>query len=98
MTVFFLFVTFLFLLFLSHHHLADWCIIEACGLDTYNFSSFEPASEAQLLTMRRASPIHYVASVVTPTLVCLGAKDKRVPPSQGWEYHHVLRAQGVETR
>lgn len=48
--------------------------------------------------MRRASPIHYVAQVVTPTLVCLGGKDKRVPPSQGWEYHHVLKAQGVPTR
>lgn len=76
----------------------DWCIIEACGLGSYNFNSFEPATEEQLLAMRRVSPIHHVQKVITPTLVCLGGKDKRVPPSQGWEYHHVLKAQGVETR
>ena len=76
----------------------DWCVVEACGTGSYNFSSFEAASEAQLLTMYRVSPIFHVKNVVTPTLICLGGKDKRVPPSQGWEYHHVLKAQGVDTR
>lgn len=78
--------------------LLDWCVVEACGLGSYNFSSFEPASETQLLTMSRVSPIQHVKSVITPTLICLGAKDKRVPPSQGWEFYHVLKAQGVDTR
>lgn len=78
--------------------LIDWCVVESCGPNSYNFSSVEPASEEQMLAMRRASPIHYVRSVKTPTLVCLGGKDRRVPPSQGLEFHHILRAQGVTTR
>jgi acylaminoacyl-peptidase len=78
---------------------ADWCVVESCGLDGhYDFDSVRPASEAAMLQMRRCSPIHHVHRVVAPTLLCLGAKDRRVPPSQGHEFYHVLRAQGVTTR
>lgn len=77
---------------------SDWCVVESCGPKSFNFGTVLPASEDQILTMRRSSPMHYVASVKTPTLVCLGGKDRRVPPSQGLEYFHVLRAQGVVTR
>jgi acylaminoacyl-peptidase len=34
---------------------------------------------------------------VAPILVCLGAKDKRVPYSQGLEYYYALRAQREES-
>jgi acylaminoacyl-peptidase len=77
---------------------ADWCVVESCGSGVYDFSTYAAASEEVLLAMRRCSPIHHVQHVRAPTLICLGGKDRRVPPSQGLEYHHVLRAQGVETR
>jgi acylaminoacyl-peptidase len=64
----------------------------------YDFDTYKAASEEDLIAMRRCSPVHYVERVITPTLICLGGKDRRVPPSQGLEYHHLLRAQGVPTR
>jgi acylaminoacyl-peptidase len=36
--------------------------------------------------------------VRAPTLLALGAKDQRVPCSQGVEWHHALKARGVATR
>mmetsp|Transcript_22863 Transcript_22863/g.45974 ORF Transcript_22863/g.45974 Transcript_22863/m.45974 type:complete len:804 (-) Transcript_22863:172-2583(-) len=76
----------------------DWCVVEACGHGVYDFNTYTPPSDEVLLKMRSCSPIHYVRNVRTPTLICLGGKDRRVPPSQGLEYHHILKAQGVETR
>jgi acylaminoacyl-peptidase len=74
----------------------DWCAVE-CGIP-YDFSRFEPPSEASLLRMRAASPLLHVHKVTSPTLVCLGGQDRRVPPSQGTEYHHLLRSAGVVTK
>ena len=48
--------------------------------------------------MYEVSPVRYVAGVKTPTLICLGAKDRRVPPSQGIEYYHLLQSLGVDAR
>jgi acylaminoacyl-peptidase len=48
--------------------------------------------------MFEVSPVRYVNEVKTPTLICLGAKDKRVPPSQGVEYFHLLQSLGVESK
>ena len=77
----------------------DWCVVESCGLDDkYDFHSVLPASKETMLRMRRCSPIAHVQNVKTPTLVCLGGKDRRVPPSQGHEFYHILKAQGVTTR
>lgn len=34
-------------------------------------------------------------NVNTPVLLCLGAKDRRVPQSQGLEYYHALKSQST---
>ena len=44
------------------------------------------------------SPVAHVKNVKTPTLLMLGLKDRRVPPSGGLEYYQALKALGVETR
>ena len=44
------------------------------------------------------SPIAHMKEVTAPTLLGLGMKDRRVPPSQGIEYYHALRAKGVATK
>jgi hypothetical protein len=77
----------------------DWCYVETYGgKKKYDFSTYNALSEEDLVAMRRVSPVHYVERVKTPTLICLGSMDRRVPPSQGIEYYHLLRAQGVPTR
>jgi dipeptidyl aminopeptidase/acylaminoacyl peptidase len=43
------------------------------------------------------SPIRYLSSVATPTLILHGEADKRVPVGQGLELYLGLRAAGVET-
>jgi dipeptidyl aminopeptidase/acylaminoacyl peptidase len=48
-------------------------------------------------TYIKNSPIYHVGNVSTPTLVMHGAKDKRVPVSQGWEFYRALKRQDVDT-
>ena len=50
-----------------------------------------------LETYEKNSPIYHVDNVSTPTLVMHGAKDKRVPVSQGREFYRALKRQDVET-
>lgn len=76
----------------------DWCFVESLGCGYYNWKDSRSASRDELDAMWEASPIRYATSVVTPTLIALGMEDKRVPPSQGIEYYHVLRANGVLTK
>ena len=47
---------------------------------------------------RKHSPIFNVKGVTTPTLIEHGDADIRVPISQGYEFYHALKAQGVPTR
>ena len=44
------------------------------------------------------SPHAYAASMKTPTLVIHGAKDYRVPDSQGLAYYNTLKSKGVDAR
>mgnify|MGYP003916990703 FL=1 len=44
------------------------------------------------------SPIAHLENVKAPTLIALGMKDRRVPPSQGIEYYHALRAKKLPTK
>jgi len=81
----------------------DWCFVEALGVGT-DFGSGQasgvyriPTSE-ELIKMQACSPVAHVHKVKTPTLVCLGMMDRRVPHSQGIEYHHLLKHRGVPTR
>lgn len=76
----------------------DWCYVEALGSGYYNWKEYRSASREELDIMWEASPIKHAMSVVTPTLMALGMEDKRVPSSQGREYYHVLRANGVTTK
>jgi len=49
-------------------------------------------------SFQKHSPITYVKNVTTPTLVLHGESDIRVPTSQGYEYYHALKRQGVTAK
>lgn len=72
------------------------CRAYICFGFEYNLTG-EPDPEIQL-KLRKASPIQYAHKVKAPTLIILGSKDRRVPYSQGIEYYHSLRANGVSTK
>ena len=57
-------------------------------------------SESDLLRLRARSPIIYATAgvVKAPVLMLVGAKDRRVPPSQGISYYHTLKSQDVVTK
>jgi dipeptidyl aminopeptidase/acylaminoacyl peptidase len=44
------------------------------------------------------SPLTFVKNVKTPTLILHGEADVRVPTSQGYEFYHALKRQGVITK
>ncbi len=44
------------------------------------------------------SPITHIRNVKTPTLILHGEADDRVPVSQGYEYYHALKQQGVTAK
>jgi acylaminoacyl-peptidase len=74
----------------------DWTFVEALG--TYDWQDYRPPTAHQLQVMWQKSPVRYVHNVTAPTLVALGLKDLRVPPSQGLEWYHTLRARRVPTK
>lgn len=76
----------------------DWCYVEALGCGKYNFNAFSPPTADELHEMWKASPVAHIDGVVAPTLVALGAKDRRVPQSQGLEWFHALKSRGVEAK
>jgi dipeptidyl aminopeptidase/acylaminoacyl peptidase len=47
---------------------------------------------------QKHSPMFNVKGVTTPTMIQHGDADVRVPISQGYEFYHALKAQGVPTR
>jgi dipeptidyl aminopeptidase/acylaminoacyl peptidase len=49
----------------------------------------------QFDNFQKHSPITYVKNVTTPTLVLHGEADVRVPTSQGYEFYHSLKREGV---
>lgn len=76
----------------------DWCYVEVLGNGKYNFMDFRAPSKEENDKMWDASPIAHLKNVKAPTLVALGMKDRRVPPSQGLEYFHSLRAKSLPTK
>lgn len=76
----------------------DWCMVETLGKGHYNPRKFRGATSDELQSMWEASPVRYADEVIAPTLVALGMSDQRVPPSQGLEYYHSLRSNGVKTK
>eukprot|EP00041_Stephanoeca_diplocostata_P025469 m.668002 g.668002 ORF g.668002 m.668002 type:complete len:365 (-) comp22753_c0_seq1:320-1414(-) len=75
----------------------DWCYTEiGAEFDTCARQGNPPADILE--RMRQASPLSLASNVRAPSLVLIGAKDKRVPVNQGWMWHNALRAQGVDTK
>ena len=72
--------------------IADWCYVECLGTYGENWKQFKPPTMEQLQIMYSKSPAQYIEKVTTPTLIALGMKDLRVPPSQGLEWYHSLRS------
>ncbi|XP_017769559.1 PREDICTED: acylamino-acid-releasing enzyme-like isoform X2 [Nicrophorus vespilloides] len=72
----------------------DWCYVES-GME---YTQVGEIDEDILLKMRKCSPIMHVHKVKAPTLLQIGTKDLRVPPSQGIEYHHRLRSNNIITK
>jgi dipeptidyl aminopeptidase/acylaminoacyl peptidase len=46
----------------------------------------------------RSSPITFIKSVKTPTLIVVGDRDGEVPAPQSYEFWHALKTLGVETQ
>lgn len=76
----------------------DWCYVEALGCGKYDFDKFRPPKAEELETMWKASPVAHVDGVVAPTLITIGARDRRVPQSQGLEWFHALKSRKVTTK
>lgn len=57
-----------------------------------------PVDENLLNKMRNASPIAHVHKVKAPTILMVGSKDLRVPPSQSMLYYNKLRANNVTVK
>ncbi|NWY97576.1 APEH enzyme, partial [Loxia curvirostra] len=62
----------------------------------YSFDRVPCAEEVATMLLR--SPIAQAAQVQTPVLLCVGARDRRVSPTQALELYRVLRARGVPAR
>merc|ERR1719278_1119343 len=67
----------------------DWTDNEA-GL-SYDWAN--PTSQTYD-TMFSMSPISHIDHVKAPVFLMIGKNDLRVPPSQGLEYYHALKAKG----
>jgi dipeptidyl aminopeptidase/acylaminoacyl peptidase len=52
----------------------------------------------QFDNFQKHSPITFVKNVTTPTLVLHGESDVRVPTSQGYEFYHAMKRNGVTTK
>jgi acylaminoacyl-peptidase len=76
----------------------DWCFVEALGCGTYSMRIFRGAHKDEMHAMYDASPVQHATHVVAPTLMALGMSDRRVPPSQGLEFYHMIRAKGIITK
>ncbi|KDR18399.1 acylamino-acid-releasing enzyme-like isoform X2 [Zootermopsis nevadensis] len=72
----------------------DWVAVETAV-------PYKRADEMDLTAlekMRKCSPITYVSSVVAPTLLLIGSKDRRVPSSQAINYYYSLKANNIKTK
>ncbi|KAI5717437.1 hypothetical protein M8J77_005941 [Diaphorina citri] len=77
----------------------DWAAVES-GFD---YASLDATSDQERLTqvfnrMRQMSPLAHIDKIKIPTLLLIGKKDLRVPPSQGVHFYHRLKANNVTTK
>ncbi|KNA08562.1 hypothetical protein SOVF_161600 [Spinacia oleracea] len=75
----------------------EWCFVESYGIDGKAHFTSAPTKE-HLSVLYDKSPIAHVNKVKTPTLFLIGAKDLRVPSSNGLQYVHALKERGVEVK
>lgn len=74
----------------------DWTVSE-CGLPfDLMRSHFIPPEFYE--KMRASSPSSLIDHVITPTMILLGKGDRRVPPSQGLNWHYALKARKIESK
>ena len=66
----------------------------AAGL-SYDYLPLNPDAMRKL---HEVSPIAHVGKMKAPVCLLLGKRDARVPPYQGREYYHALKALGKEAR
>ena len=70
----------------------DWCAVEGAVPESW------PAPPEVLAKLWAKSPVARVDDIEAPVLLAIGLKDRRVPPSQGIDFYHALRARGKEAR
>ncbi|MCO5570642.1 hypothetical protein L7F22_024369 [Adiantum nelumboides] len=75
----------------------DWCFVETYGKPCLSAYSDAPSPQ-DLEKFFRASPIAHIDKVKVPSLFLLGAQDRRVPISNGFQYVHALRARGLKVK
>lgn len=85
------FFTFLFMKLIFYR-----AVIEA----GFNYSDLNTLVDSKdvMIKLADCSPCKYAHKVQAPTLLLLGEKDLRVPPSQGLSYYHLLKKHGVTTK
>jgi dipeptidyl aminopeptidase/acylaminoacyl peptidase len=71
----------------------DWSYCES-GLD-YDVYHLPTPTPSAMTAMLEKSPIRYIDQVKCPVLMLIGAKDLRVPPSQGLRYVRYLKSRKV---
>lgn len=67
------------------------------GFDLHDVEVLGNSKEV-MMKLADSSPLKHVHKVLAPTLLLLGDKDLRVPPSQGLAYYHILKKKGVTTK
>ncbi|KAK1439527.1 hypothetical protein QVD17_05347 [Tagetes erecta] len=84
-------------LMVSTSDIPDWCFVETFG--TRGLSIYTEAPSPELLSsFHEQSPISHISKVKTPTLFLLGAKDLRVPVTNGLQYARALKQNGVAVK
>ncbi|CAI9118324.1 OLC1v1019886C2 [Oldenlandia corymbosa var. corymbosa] len=71
----------------------DWCYAESFGSKGKSLYS-DVASPEHLTVFYDKSPISHISKVKTPVIFLLGAKDLRVPVSNGIQYVRALKEKG----
>lgn len=74
----------------------DWTYVEGVtnGADLYHAGIVPNPDQYKDLISR--SPIFHAHKVKSPTLIMIGLKDLRVPPTQGMQFFKALKSRGVQ--
>jgi acylaminoacyl-peptidase len=72
----------------------DW--VYACALNKNH--SFSNLTSEENNAFFQKSPMSVMKNVKTPTIICIGEGDLRVPPAAAYYFYHALQEMGVEAR